>query len=899
MHDSLLAQQKQIIEQQARNELQKRDVTEDELRAKLAEKGVDLDELSKLDPAQAAQMQSTIEQAIKEIEESKAKLVNKTPSAVSTNVKVSPTSIDNAKENKPIDAKVGGINKNATADEGKLLENTDSIAIWGQHLFRNKSLALFRQSNNIKPPDTYILGVEDQVTVAIWGLSQLNQSYEINAEGYIVPERMPRIFLKGISLGKAKLMLKNYFKQYYRFGDNDFQVSLNYSRNINVNIFGEVYQYGGFTIPAINTAFNAIIAAGGPTNIGSVRKIKLYRNGIEKKIDVYKFIENPKLDQDFYLENNDIIQVPVADKIVSIRGAINRPFQYELLDNEGLKKLIEYAGGLSANAIQKTIQVERIKSDKRIIIDVPYADLVSKNGDFTIEKGDIVTVHRIITSTENYVRVFGEVRVESKFQFDDKMKLSDIIQKIQFTENSNLNNAFILRQNTDRTVALIMVNLKKVLSGDATANIDLKPKDEIRIYGQNYFVDKTFISVNGSVRSPGKYEYQVNQNLKINDIISYSGGLKPEAWQYAYLFRKKSEIDNELTVIRVNVVDATNNQNSDQNITMQAFDSLVIISENEFMATMTVDVRGAVQKPGKFNYSKGLSLKDAITLSGGFDFSAASNRIEIFRIIIKDNQPTQTIAKSITTSKALDDLDANGNFRLDPYDIVVVRAQPAFEFQKLVTITGEVRYPGPYALLDPNEKIVDIINRAGGFSSEAFPEGATLYRNKDKVGYVILDLQSAIKSKNSRYNFILKEEDQIFIPKRKDLVSISGATNVAELYPEKLIATNNTITVAYYKGKNAKFYIEKYAAGLSKNADPNKITVEHPNGKVSKTQHYLFFKIYPKVDKGSVVNVGSKDIKTSKEKKNGKEIDWGKVVSDSLAQLTAVLSIYLLIDRIN
>ena len=897
----VIAQQKQIVEQQARNELDKRGISEDELKAKLAEKGINLDDLKSMSPEQALQMQSTIEAAIKEIEAEKASSNSKGNAAANSNksVKVTNSKIENAKENKPIDAKLGGVEKDPVLEEGKEPVVTEPTAIWGQNIFRNKSLALFRQTNDIKPPDSYILGIGDQVTVAIWGMSQLNETYEINADGYIAPDRMPRIFLKGVTIGKAKPMLKNYFKRFYRFGDNDFQVSLNYSRNINVNIFGEVYQYGGFTIPAINTAFNALIAAGGPTNIGSVRKVKLIRNGVERRIDVYKFMANPTIDQDFYLENNDVIQVPVAELTVTIAGAINRPFQYELIETEGLKKLIEYAGGLTPDAIQKTVQVERFQNDKRISLDVPYSDLISKGGDFKLEKGDIVTIYRVKTSSENFVFVKGEVRAEANFQYNETMRISDLVKKVQFTENSNLKNAFIIRTNPDNTVGLLRVNVEKILQGDLSENLLLQPKDELKIYRLEYFTNKSYINVKGAVKNPNKFDYDADKNMRIKDIVTYCGGLRPEAWMYAYLFRKKPGINNEVNVVRVNIVDAMTKVGSDQNLALEAFDSLVVVSEGDFTEAMQIEILGAVQKPGKFQYSKGLTVKDAISLSGGFNYSASSNRIEIFRIIIKDNQPTQTIVKAINISKALNEFDATSNYQIEPFDIIVVRNQPEFEFQKIVNLSGEIKYPGPYALISSNETIADLIERAGGLSAEAFAAGATLNRNQDNIGFVVLDLPQALQRKNSRYNFILKEGDDIFIPKQKDLVSISGATNAADLYPNKLIASNNTINVAYYERKNAIFYIDKYAAGLSKNADRNKITVEHPNGKISRTKHYLFFKIYPKVTKGSVVNVGYKEVKTAKQKKEGKEVDWEKIVSSSLAQITAVLSLYLLIDRID
>lgn len=264
---------------------------------------------------------------------------------------------------------------------------------------------------------------------------------------------------------------------------------------------------------------------------------------------------------------------------------------------------------------------------------------------------------------------------------------------------------------------------------------------------------------------------------------------------------EKPGLDNEVNVVRINIIDAMTKAGSDQNLNLEPFDSLFIVSEGDFTEAMQIEVLGSVQKPGKFQYTKGLTVKDAVSLSGGFNYSAATNRIEVFRVIIKENQPTQTIVKTINTSKAMSELDAAANFQIDPFDIIVVRAQPEFEFQKIVNISGEVKYPGPYALISANESIADLIDRAGGLSSEAFAAGATLNRVQDNIGFVVLDLPQAMKRKKSRYNFILKAGDDIFIPKQKDLVSISGATNAADLYPDKLIASNDPLTSPIMKVK--------------------------------------------------------------------------------------------------
>jgi len=227
-----------------------------------------------------------------------------------------------------------------------------------------------------------------------------------------------------------------------------------------------------------------------------------------------------------------------------------------------------------------------------------------------------------------------------------------------------------------------------------------------------------------------------------------------------------------------------------------------------------------------------------------------------------------------------------------------VRKQPDFEMQQLVSLDGEIKYPGLYALLSPNEKISDLIQRAGGLGIEAFPEGATLYREQDDIGYIVMNLKHALGSDNSRYNLILKDKDVLYIPKKKDLVRISGATNASNLYPDKLLASNNSITVAFHNGRRAKFYINHYAAGISENGDVKKVTVEHANGRIEKTRNFWFFKKSPKVYKGPIIHVGLKDPKIEKVKMEKKKVDWNKVVVDTLAQITAVLSIVLLIQNL-
>ena len=225
------------------------------------------------------------------------------------------------------------------------------------------------------------------------------------------------------------------------------------------------------------------------------------------------------------------------------------------------------------------------------------------------------------------------------------------------------------------------------------------------------------------------------------------------------------------------------------------------------------------------------------------------------------------------------------------------RNRLAFELQRNVFLTGEVRYPGTYALISDNTKLSTIIKEAGGTTDEAFLKGATLQRGKDNVGFVIIDLEKAIKNSKSFENIILQEGDEIFIPKINNIVSITGATKAYEIYPEK-ITGQGKIQVPYNSGKSAKYYIDEYAGGLSKEAD--KITVVDASGKVTKAKQFLFFKKYPKVGPGAEIKVGYKVQKEEKLKDGDTEdVKWGDVLANSIAQATAILSLILLIQNVN
>ncbi|MDX1684402.1 MAG: SLBB domain-containing protein [Saprospiraceae bacterium] len=873
-------------EEMARQELEKRGIDEEELRSRLIEKNINLDELKELSPQEALEAQQVIEETINEMErEDEEGIAQKQPAPLSL-----PQITDTTE-------KVGSTSE--IQDTIKTSQVVD-VAIYGQHIFKNQSLEVYTRSNDVKPPDSYVLGPGDEVIVAIWGLSRLDENLVINKSGYVTPYKMPRVFLQGFTFDQVRQILRDRYAQYYRFRKNEFEVTINYSRTIQVNIFGEVENYGGFTIPATNTAFNALVAAGGPNDIGSVRRITLRRNGEVRTIDVYAFMKDPGVAADFYLQNNDIIQVPVAQNVVEISGEVNRPFRYELLEEETVEDAITYAGGFTTEALTDRIRVLRYEGGMQRSIDVDYNISGIGGRDFTLKHGDKVVVLPIQVRDRNVVTITGEVTYPGEYAREQGMTLSDLIEKAGLLPSTRHDLAFLKRRNGDGTVSLTRLDLHKVMDGDADDQLLLNG-DEIIVYARSRYVDSAYFEIIGAVREPGRFLFDRSGQLTIYDAILLSGGLKRNAQSYAYIYRDDTATAYDLKYIRVDLLNATKAADSPENISLLPGDRVVIGSKKQLIDEQYIDVGGAVRQPGRYEFGTNMTLIDALSLSGGFTYSAASNRIDLFRVEIEDNRATKTVIKTIQVDKDLAEVSQADNVLLQPFDQIVVREVPEFEFQQNVRVEGEVRYPGLYALSGDNERLSSLIERAGDLTLEAFPQGATLFRSLDSIGYVVIDLEEAMKNSGSKFNIILKDGDVIDVPKQQDLVRVTGYTNAAQQYPDRILSDQNGIAVPFHPGKNARFYIDEFAAGVADNGNPCDITVEHANGQIEKTRNFGLFKSYPQVRPGSIIRVGIKetDRKERSDKAEREEVDWGKIFANSVAQATTILSLILLLQRID
>lgn len=700
--------------------------------------------------------------------------------------------------------------KTSEVTSGKVIDEKAVEAkstIYGQQYFRSGDIKVFDRSIDAKAPSNYIIGIDDEIGISVFGNSYYNEVLKVDARGAINPQQMGPVFVKGLTYDKAKSLIRAKMAQYFDLSNNKLEVTLAYSRSITVNIVGEVVNPGSYKLPALNTAFNALILAGGPNDIGTLRNIQVRRNGkVVKTLDVYAFLNDPNSKQDFYLEENDYIVIGSSNKIISIQGQVKRSAKFELLEKEDLNALIKYAGGLTPDAYTEKIQIQRNSALETKIIDLNLDSLNNIKKDYNLHAGDVVIIRSNVNEVRNKITIKGAVN----------------------------------------------------FSGD----------------------------------------YNINKNERVSDLIKKAGGLKSDAnLDNAYIVRTKPDQTKEY--IKISLKEIFLNNTSEQNIVLQTKDVLNVYSYIDYIEPLGIQVFGSVRNEGKFDFVNGMTLGDALQNAGGLKIEAENLRVEISRLSYfssnyNDGQDVRVIIESIQLSSNTSFLsDEDARLKLQPFDQIFVRRVPNFEVQQNITIRGEVKYPGVYTLMSKDEKISDVIKRAGGVTRFAFIDGATFYRPSLPGGYVVLKMKDALKKNDNRYNYSLKDGDILTIPTVTDYVGIRGSS------VEYLDVLNREqVNAPYISGKRAKFYINQFGNGFGKESWRKKTYVIQPNAKINRTKDFLILKVYPKVTKGSTIYVVQKEAKPEEIKNEREPFDWNKFIERTTVKVTGLATLFILLRQL-
>ena len=871
----------------AQAELNKRGLNEGEVRTRLLESGIDIDRIS---PADYASYQDRVISILDQMQaEKNAQATAEAPIAGSASANEPTTAASMVQTASETPQSTVGETAAEAALEQALVENNVSPTagkdIYGHSLFTGKNLEVFRTTDGAQAPDSYVLGEGDEVHISIFGSSQTEIHQRIGADGSIQPAGSTKIFLKGMTLAQGRTAIQNKLSQFFSFRPDQIAVTITTARTVSVGIYGEVGVQGGFTISALNTAFNALAAAGGPTDMGSVRNVQLSRSGKNYRLDLYKYMTNPTAGVKYDIQNGDVIFVPIAQKVVGIEGAVNRPMRYELVDGESMLDLIGYAGGLTASAHPDFVQVERFENGSKKYLEYNLKDVLSGRSKVALEQGDVVRIRTGNEPLDQYVAISGDVYYEGNYDLAKNRSLIALLENAKPRYTARTEYVYVERTRPDETVEVLTVPWPG-LKGNP--DFELEARDAVRVLDQASFRDVETISVNGQVRAPFTRTFGMNDRMTVAQAIEYADGLKPSVFPVAYIFRRDLTNADKMEYIRINL-------DTDGETLLQPGDQLNIYDNTRYTNVGEVNVSGAVKEPFGTAYDPSLTVHDLLSMAGGFAVGAAFDKVEVFRLNLSN---TEAAKMDLITLKVDEDYNVIGeDFQLQPFDHIVVRLTPNFTMGRSVEINGRVKYPGTYVLTDSKMQLSSVIEMAGGLLDDADPF-ARLFRTYNNRGNIGLDLRKVKQNKGSlKEDPILMEGDVINIVRQENTVTIrETGTRLAQYIPDDFSATQKLIV--YKGGHSAKWYINHYAGGFQKIADRNSVTVTMPNNQTIGTTRFLGIRKYPTVEPGGVITMRMDDQKREKLDKPKEKIDWGAEMRSTLSALTSVVSIYLLIDRL-
>lgn len=644
--------------------------------------------------------------------------------------------------------------------------------VFGRNIFNNQMLT-FQPNMNMATPSNYSLGAGDEVVIDVWGASQQTFTETVSPDGVIVIEGVGPCQIGGMSVNEATAYLRSRLGKFY--SDCNIQLSLGSTRSIQVQVMGEVNVPGTYTLSSLSSAFNALYAAGGVSDIGTLRDIKVYRDGRQlASIDVYDLLLNGKSKGNVILADNDIIVVGPYDALVEIRGKVKRPMFYEMKKNESLSTLLGYSGGFTGDAYKKNMRVTRKNGSEYSIHTVGEFDWNS----FTMDDGDSVYVDSVIARYSNMVEIRGAVFHAGMFQMDGSINtVRELVRAAEgLREDAFTARAVMHRQKDDLSLEVLPVDIKGVMDG-TVADIPLRKNDVLFIPSKTDMDGDRTLNISGEVNYPGLYVYADNTSLE--DLVLQAGGLTEAASTVKVdVYRRINDADaiednNELTETYTFALKDGFVIDGEPGFILQPFDQVVVRRSPTYTEQKNVSVTGAVNFSGYYAMTnKNYRLTDLVKAAGGLSSLAYSKGARLERRMTEDERKQQEAS---------------------------LRAAQISLYEEAMQNEG---------------KNYDL-QRADSLLQMKLDVGTTFP--------VAINLEAALKNPGSIDDLQLREGDRLVVPQYSSTVKISGDV----MHP---------VSMNYKKGESLKYYI-KHAGGYGDNARKSRVYAIYMNGTVELISH--------------------------------------------------------------
>jgi protein involved in polysaccharide export with SLBB domain len=691
-----------------------------------------------------------------------------------------------------------------------LADTTRALQIFGLSVFR-RTTTLFQPALSGPVDENYRLGPGDALVLILSGDVELAHELTVSREGLIAIPQVGQLYVANLTLGQLEDLL--------------------YAR------LGRVYS-GVRRGPGATTRFTVTVAR--------LRTVQVF-----------------------------------------VTGDVARPGSYQISAAGTALTALYAAGGPTPNGSFRRVEIRR---GGRLLDSLDlYAYLLrgDNSHDRRLETGDVV----FVPVRQTQVKVAGRIVRPAIYELRPGETLRDLLQVAggfapeALRRRVQIDRILPPAERGERGRDRVVIDLASDQFTDGLGPpFPMEPGDSVTVFEVTER-RRNVVTVAGAVWTPGPVGF--NPGMRLSEAIRLAGGPKPDVYLDQVLVTRLLP-DSTRVQLRSRLRDSTGAVTDD--LPLAEDDEVRLFSRSEFRPERYVAVTGAVRKPGRLPYREGMTLRDALLEVKGLTEDALLTEAEIARLPEDTARIAGRVAKTVRVpldSTYLFERGPDGRYlgppgiaappagaaevTLRPYDNVLIFRQPDWELQRSVSITGQVRYPGRYALLTRTDRLTDLIERAGGLTKEAYPEGIQFFRSVDRGGRIGIDLPRALRDRQSRENLILAGGDSIFIPEYIPVVYVRGSVNAPQ-------------SVNYNPGKDLDYYIAA-AGGYHRDADRGRAYVTQPNGKVeSVARRFLLPDGKPKPLAGAAIFVPQRDPTQRR--------DWVALagsVAQILASLTAIV----------
>lgn len=624
-----------------------------------------------------------------------------------------------------------------TLDMERMRMEQNRKRVFGRDIFNNHNLT-FEPNVNIATPQNYVLGPGDAVNVDVWGASHNSFQSTVSPDGTIQIEGFGPVSVSGLTVEQANARLRSQLGA--RYQSSKIRLTVGQTKTIIVNVMGEVNVPGTYTLSAFSTVFNALYMAGGISEIGTLRNIKVFRNNRQiSTVDVYDYILNGKQTGNVRLADNDVIIVGPYESLVNITGKVKRPMYYEMKKTESVGALLNYAGGFTGDAYKKSVRIIRKTGQQYSVFNVSEFDMAK----FPVSDEDSVSVDSVLPRFANMIEVKGAVFRPGMYEVGGNIQtVRQLIESAEgVTEEAFTPHAILHRMKSDRTLEMMAIDLQGILNG-TVSDIPLRNEDVLFVPTKKDMQEEKTITIHGQVRNPGVYKYADNETLE--DFVLQAGGLTDAA-----------------SIVKVDVARRLKNPSAttapdsiaqtfsfalkdgfvidgETGFKLQPFDEVHVRTSPGYTRQQNIRVEGEVNFEGTYTLSmKNQRLSDAIKMTGGLTTFAYPQGARLERRITPEERlRMQTVLKMVNTQSG-DSIDVSqlelGNtyyvgIHLDEAlanpgsdaDVVLREGDRIIvpEYNNTVKISGDVMFPNTVSY-QAGKSVKYYINQAGGWGNRA------------------------------------------------------------------------------------------------------------------------------------------------------------------------------------